>query len=66
MKSKLSVESGMEHFMKVVEGFNVTQIGSLMYNLVESQLFGDGVTETSGNINLDSDIKEVLKCEGEF
>ena len=50
MKSKLSAVSGMEHFMKVVEGFNVTQIGSLMYNLVESQLFGDG------DINLDSDI----------
>jgi len=61
VKSKLSVESGVENFMKVVEGRNVTQMASLMQNLVESQLFGDGVTETSGDINLDSDIKEALK-----
>jgi hypothetical protein len=58
MKSETSL---LENFMKGVDGRNVTQMASLMQNLVESQLFGDGVTETSGDGKLDSDISDALK-----
>jgi hypothetical protein len=64
MKSSLSTESAqIEHFMKGIEGRNVTQMASLMQNLVESQLFGDGVTgeAASGDIKLDADISDALK-----
>lgn len=68
VKSKLSLESTqasvIENFMAGVDGRNVTQMASLMQNLVESQLFGDGVTENAvdgGAITLDSDISEALK-----
>jgi hypothetical protein len=49
--------------MKGVDGRNVTQMASLLQNLVESQLFGDGVTgdAASGDIVLDSDIAKALK-----
>jgi len=47
--------------MKGVEGRNVTQMASLMQDLVESQLFGDGVTETNADVKLDSDISDALK-----
>jgi hypothetical protein len=58
MKSETSL---LDNFMKGVDGRNVTQMASLMQNLVESQLFGDGVTETSGDVKLDSDIQDALK-----
>jgi len=66
LRSQLSTTSesfAIENFMKGVEGRNVTQMASLMQNLVESQLFGDGATgeAASGDIQLDSDIKEALK-----
>jgi hypothetical protein len=49
--------------MKGLNGRNVTQMASLLQNLVESQLFGDGVTgeAASGDIELDSDIAKALK-----
>jgi len=64
--SKLSLNSessAIETFMKGADGRNVTQMASLMQNLAESQLFGDGVTgeAASGEIKLDSDITEALK-----
>jgi len=64
--SRLSLESAsaLENFMSGVDGRNVTQMASLMQNLVESQLFGDGVTENAldgGAVNLDADIQQALK-----
>jgi hypothetical protein len=55
--------STVENFMEVVQGRNVTQMASLIQELVESQVFGDGVTgeAASGEIKLDSDITTALK-----
>jgi hypothetical protein len=62
VKAKMKSETSLfENFMKGVDGRNVTQMASLMQNLVESQLFGDGVTETSGDVKLDADISDALK-----
>jgi hypothetical protein len=57
----MTTESTIENFMKGVDGRNVTQMASLMQNYVESQLFGDGVTATQGDIHLDADIAEAFK-----
>jgi hypothetical protein len=67
--SKLSLEttagaSAIENFRTGIDGRNVTQMASLMQNMVESQLFGDGVTENQldgGDVKLDSDISQALK-----
>jgi ketosteroid isomerase-like protein len=67
LKSKVALETktgqvaAIENFMAGVSGRNVTEMASLMQNLVESQLFGDGVTELQGDIKLDSDIADALK-----
>jgi len=65
LKSKLNLHStAIENFMRGVAGRNVTEMASLMQNLAESQLFGDGVTENQldqGDVKLDSDIAEALR-----
>ena len=58
LRSKLSVERGVENSMQVVEQCNVTQMALLIQNLAESLLFGDGVTgdAASGDIVADAEV----------